>query len=62
MFFFFFGVTEQFQKGIHSVSAISNWSYVMKNSCKGKRMWKYVSGTSVKFKNTDKGYAALIDV
>jgi len=55
-------VTEQFQKGIHSVSAISNWSYVMKNSCKGKRMWKYVSGTSVKFKNTDKGYAALIDV
>ncbi|XP_031257396.1 uncharacterized protein LOC116115383 [Pistacia vera] len=39
----------------------SYWSYVMRNFLKGKKMWGYVSGTSVKPKNTDEGYDALID-
>jgi hypothetical protein len=34
----------------------------MRNFLKGKRMWGYVSGTSVKPLNIDKGYNTLIDV
>jgi len=34
----------------------------MRNFLKGKRIWGYVSGTSVKPRNTDEGYVALIDV
>ncbi|XP_031263267.1 uncharacterized protein LOC116121448 [Pistacia vera] len=37
------------------------WSYVMRNFLKVKKMWGYVSGTSVKLRNTDECYAALID-
>ena len=40
----------------------SYWSYVMGNFLKGKMMWGYVSGTSVKPRNTDESYVALIDV
>ena len=36
----------------------SYWSYVMRNFLKGKKIWGYVSGTSVKPKDTDAG---LID-
>ena len=39
----------------------SYWSYVMRNFLKGKKMWGYVSRTSVRHRNTDVGYAALID-
>jgi hypothetical protein len=39
----------------------SYWSYVMRNFLKGKKMWGYVSGTFVIPRNTDEGYAALID-
>jgi hypothetical protein len=34
----------------------------MRNFFKGKKIWGYVSGTSVKPRNTDEGYVALIDV
>jgi len=34
----------------------------MRNFLKGKKIWGYVSGTYVIPMNTDKGYAALIDV
>jgi hypothetical protein len=34
----------------------------MRNFLKGKKMWEYVSGISVIPKNTNEGYAALIDV
>jgi len=34
----------------------------MRNFLKGKKMWGYVRGTLVKPRNTDEGYAALIDV
>jgi hypothetical protein len=34
----------------------------MRNFLKGKRIWGYVSGTSVKPRNTDEGYVALINV
>jgi hypothetical protein len=40
----------------------SYWSYVMENFLKGKKMWGYVSGTFMIPRNTDEGYAALIDV
>jgi hypothetical protein len=40
----------------------SYWSYVMGNFLKGKMMWGYVSGTSMKPRNTDESYVALIDV
>jgi hypothetical protein len=33
----------------------------MKNFLKGKKMWGYVSGTSVIPRNTDKGYVVLVD-
>jgi len=33
----------------------------MRNFLKGKKMWEYVSGISVIPKNTNEGYAALID-
>jgi hypothetical protein len=33
----------------------------MRNFLKGKKMWGYVSGTFVIPRNTDEGYAALID-
>jgi len=39
----------------------SYWSYVMRNFLKDKKMWGYVRGTYVIPKNTDEGYAALID-
>jgi len=31
----------------------SYWSYVMRNFLKGKKMWRYVSGTYVIPKNTE---------
>jgi hypothetical protein len=34
----------------------------MKNFCKGKKIWGYVSRTLMKPKKTDEGYTALIDV
>ena len=34
---------------------------MMRNFLKGKKMWGYVSGTFVQPKNTDEGYATLID-
>jgi hypothetical protein len=40
----------------------SYWIYVMRNFIKGKMMWGYVNGTSVKPRNTDESYVALIDV
>jgi len=40
----------------------SYWSYVMRNFLKGKKMWGYVKGTYVIFRNTNEGYAALIGV
>ncbi|CAA2987188.1 gag-pol poly [Olea europaea subsp. europaea] len=40
----------------------SYWSYVMKIFLKGKKMWRFISGTIVKPENTNEGYAALIDV
>jgi len=39
----------------------SYWSYVMINFFKGKKMWRYVSGTYVVPKNTKEGDAAFID-
>ena len=33
----------------------------MRNYFKGKKIWGYVSETFVKPRNTDEGYAALID-
>ena len=33
----------------------------MRNFLKGKKMWGYVSGISVKPRNIDKGYVAIID-
>lgn len=39
----------------------SNWNYVMRNFLRIKK-WGYVSGISVKSRNTDKGYAVLINV
>jgi hypothetical protein len=35
---------------------------MMRNSCKGERMWRYVSGTFIKPRNTDEGYDDLINV
>jgi hypothetical protein len=40
----------------------SSWSYVMINFLKGKKIWRYVSGTYVVPKNTEEEDAALIDV
>ena len=34
----------------------------MRNYFKGKKIWGYVSETFVKPRNTNEGYAALIDV
>jgi hypothetical protein len=34
----------------------------MRNVFKGKMIWGYVSETSVKPRNTNEGYAVLIDV
>jgi len=34
----------------------------MINCFKGKKIWWYASGIFVKFRNIDKGYAALINV
>jgi hypothetical protein len=39
----------------------SYWSYVMKFFFKGKKMWRYVSGTYMVPKNTEGGDVALID-
>ncbi|XP_022866162.1 uncharacterized protein LOC111385969 [Olea europaea var. sylvestris] len=39
----------------------SYWSYVMRNFLKGKKMWGFISGISVKPENTNEGYTALID-
>jgi hypothetical protein len=39
----------------------SYWSYVLRNFSKGKKMWRYVSGTYVVPKNTEEGDATLID-
>ena len=39
----------------------SYWSYVMRNFLKGKKMWGYVCGTSVKPKDTEKEYEALLE-
>jgi hypothetical protein len=33
----------------------------MRNFCKGKKMWGYISETSMKPRNIDEGYIALID-
>ena len=33
----------------------------MRNFLKGKKMWRYVSRTSVKPRNIDEGYETLID-
>ena len=33
----------------------SYWSYVMRNFLKSKKMWRYISGTYVAPKNTEKG-------
>jgi len=33
----------------------------MRNLLKSKKMWGYVRGVYVVLKNTDEGYAALID-
>jgi len=33
----------------------------MRNFLKGKKIWRYVSGTYVIPKNIEKGYVALID-
>jgi hypothetical protein len=52
---------------LHSVSVKLNeknylyWSYVMRNFLKSKRLWRYVSGTSIKSMNINEGYTALID-
>jgi hypothetical protein len=40
----------------------SYWSYVMRNFLKGKKMWRYVSGTYVFLKNTEEGDVVLIDI
>jgi hypothetical protein len=37
------------------------WSYVMRNFLKGKKMWRYVSGTYVVPKNTEEGDTTSID-
>jgi len=37
------------------------WSYMTRKFFKGKKIWRYVSGTLVKPKNIDEGYVALID-
>jgi len=39
----------------------SYWSYVMRNFLKGKKMWRYVSGTYMIPKNTEEGDVVLID-
>jgi len=39
----------------------SYWSYVMRNFFKGKKMWGYVSETSMIPKNIEEGDAVLID-
>jgi len=38
----------------------SYWSYVIRNFLKGKKMWGYISGTSMIPRNIDKSYTALI--
>jgi hypothetical protein len=38
----------------------SYWSYVIRNFLKGKKMWEYISGTSMIPRNIDKSYTALI--
>jgi len=37
------------------------WSYVMRNFLKGKKMWRYVSGTYVIPNNIEEGDVVLID-
>ena len=39
----------------------SYWSYVMRNILKGKKLWGYVIGTSVKSKSTNESYAIELD-
>ena len=39
----------------------SYWSYVMRNFLKGKKLWGYVTRTSVKPKSTNKNYATELD-
>ena len=40
----------------------SYWSYVMRNFFKGKKMWGYVSGIYMIFKNVEEGDVVLIDI
>ena len=39
----------------------SYWSYVMRNFLKGKKLWGYFTGISVKPKSTNENYATQLD-
>jgi hypothetical protein len=49
------------RRDLISNTIYSYWSYVMINFFKGKRMRGYVNGIFVKPRNTNEGYAALIN-